>query len=59
MVWLVEGIFYHEQTVDDGLNLYVLEPMEIRKKLELSVQLNNGDESSLSASFYVCEFIIE
>ena len=59
VVSLVEGIFYHQQTVDDGLNLIVLQLVEIRKKWELSVQLNDGDESSLSAPFYVCEFITE
>lgn len=57
MVTLVEGISFHEQEVNDGLNLYVVESMEVRKKWELSVQLNYGDESSLSASFDVCEFI--
>ena len=59
MVTLGEGISFHEQEVDDGLNLYVLKLMEVKKKWKLSVQLNYGDESSLSASFDVCEFITE
>ena len=56
----LEGNSYHKQTVNDGVNEYLLELMEIRKKLELSVQLKNGDESStsLSAPFNVCEFMI-
>ena len=53
----VEGAFYHEQTVNDGLNEYSLEFMEVRKKGNFAIELKNGDKSitTLSPSFSICE----